>query len=847
MNHIQPFIVGDYLFVELLSSTRPFFVHRVVDLSEREFSYFKSFKNVQPEYLANPVFSTDLAHEASTLRALHNPAVPQFYDYGVVNGQAYLVYRYVWGKSVLQILRELKRHQKMLSDAYAVHIASEVARILAKAHSMHTKVFPEGVVHYNLSPRNILISYSGQVNIVSFGHRGPRIARENLEELDFRNLSYLSPEQVSGTDLSFKSDIFTLGSILYEMLTGAPPFLEKAPDKVIHRISRCSFSAASSINPIVPRELDRLLSRCLTAYTNDRFPSAAELARELDDYMLHHYPEFRSGKITRLMKSLFNDEIVADIRFFKDLGENIMHRDKSLIQGIARRMFDEIQEGRRRTGDDTMGIEAAQLGLKANRQHTRPAAASPAPAPLAAPASTASPGRKRKPAKPDPSLREPVTISKTFEAIGREGVNHTPRQDPFFENEDKNLIGPPLDADSVRPRPVTREHPVAELVRSPADLTPTTADAPSTMADAHPQIHAKSPSRPHPKARKATGAMLPDPTEPPRLIVSGVSEVIEPTGDDSGPMPAIMRNTAVAPPEYPTRGQTEFVDARDQRNALIGTEIGEYAITGILGWGGMGTVYEAVSTTIGKEVAIKVLDPAYCDDPMMAQRFLAEAKAVNSIRNPNIIDIYSFGIFDEKYHYFVMEKLNGTTLGNYLQLNKTVSFAVGAEILTQVFSAVTAAHGKGIIHRDLKPDNIYLEKRPLMDNYVKILDFGIAKFNIAGSKTAAVKTGTPMGTPQYMSPEQCTGEGVTEASDIYTLGVIVFEMFTGHLPFKKNSYLEMLLAHLREPPRLPSSLVQMDPELENLILWALQKDPEKRPHTVRELAEPLLAYLQGKL
>ena len=198
------------MFVELLSSTRPFFIHRVIDLSEREFSYFKSFKNVNPEYLSNPVFSTDLAHEASTLRALHTPAVPQFYDYGVVDGQSYLIYRYVWGRSLLQILRELKRHSKMLSDAYAIHFASEVARILAKAHAVRTKTFPEGVVHYNLSPRNILVSFSGQVNLVSFGHRAPMISREHLGELDFRYLSYLSPEQVTGTDLSHKSDLFTL-------------------------------------------------------------------------------------------------------------------------------------------------------------------------------------------------------------------------------------------------------------------------------------------------------------------------------------------------------------------------------------------------------------------------------------------------------------------------------------------------------------------------------------------------------------------------------------------------------------------------------------------------------------
>ncbi|PKN31640.1 MAG: serine/threonine protein kinase, partial [Deltaproteobacteria bacterium HGW-Deltaproteobacteria-20] len=122
----------------------------------------------------------------------------------------------------------------------------------------------------------------------------------------------------------------------------------------------------------------------------------------------------------------------------------------------------------------------------------------------------------------------------------------------------------------------------------------------------------------------------------------------------------------------------------------------------------MGTVYDGLQPKIGKEVAIKVLNPHYAGNQHMAQRFLAEARAVNSIRNPNIIDIFSFGIFEDRYHYFVMEKLNGITLGSYIQQHGKVSLEVGHEILVQVFSAVSAAHGKGIIHRDLKPDNIYL-------------------------------------------------------------------------------------------------------------------------------------------
>jgi len=321
-----------------------------------------------------------------------------------------------------------------------------------------------------------------------------------------------------------------------------------------------------------------------------------------------------------------------------------------------------------------------------------------------------------------------------------------------------------------------------------------------------------------------------------------------PSVSDAATLPAPVSGIDGSPASTPGKRVLSggLLPAEDERAHLIGKQLGEYTITGVLGWGGMGTVYDGIQPTIGKEVAIKVLNPTLCANPQIAQRFLAEAKAVNSIRNPNIIDIFSFGIFEEHYHYFVMEKLNGITLGSFLLQHRIMPMNVAHEILAQVFSAVSAAHEKGIIHRDLKPDNIYLEKRPLYDHYVKILDFGIAKFTVSGFKSAITKAGTPIGTPKYMSPEQCRGVEVTASSDIYTLGVILYEMFTGTLPFRKNSYMEMLLAHLNETPTRPSMLVKMDPALENMILWTLRKDPKDRPSSVRELSDNLLAYLKTK-
>jgi serine/threonine-protein kinase len=217
--------------------------------------------------------------------------------------------------------------------------------------------------------------------------------------------------------------------------------------------------------------------------------------------------------------------------------------------------------------------------------------------------------------------------------------------------------------------------------------------------------------------------------------------------------------------------------------SLVGQSVGNYRIEALLGEGGMGAVYLGVHPLIGKRVAVKVLLEALAQDPSVVERFFHEARAVNDIQHPNIVDVVDFGrtrVNGSDLVYLIMEFLDGESLG--ARLRRGLDPALAVRVLRQCCSALEASHRKGIIHRDLKPDNIFLVRNGVDDAQVKILDFGIAKVaNPGGHKT---RTGTVMGTPAYMSPEQCEGRGLIDArSDIYALGVVMYELLTGHVPF----------------------------------------------------------------
>jgi serine/threonine-protein kinase len=276
--------------------------------------------------------------------------------------------------------------------------------------------------------------------------------------------------------------------------------------------------------------------------------------------------------------------------------------------------------------------------------------------------------------------------------------------------------------------------------------------------------------------------------------------------------------------------------AHTDKDLAAGDVVGEYRIQGKLGQGGFGAVFSAVHPVIGKHAAIKVLSRQFSSNPQMVSRFIAEARAVNQIRHRNIIDIFAFGQLADGRQYYVMELLDGMPFDKYLASHKRLSIAQALPILRGIARALDAAHGKGILHRDLKPENVFLVFDEDGGVQPKLLDFGLVKLLSAdGGGEHKTKTGTPMGTPYYMSPEQCHGKEVDRATDIYAFGALVFEVLTGHVPFNGDSAMDVLMKHIMEaPPRASERCSAVPPQLDAPILRMLAKEPSARPSSVGE-------------
>jgi serine/threonine-protein kinase len=279
---------------------------------------------------------------------------------------------------------------------------------------------------------------------------------------------------------------------------------------------------------------------------------------------------------------------------------------------------------------------------------------------------------------------------------------------------------------------------------------------------------------------------------------------------------------------------------------LIGQVLdGRYKIERVLGEGGMGIVYKAVHTALGKPLAIKVLRPEVSKNEEIVMRFRQEAQSASQIGNPHIIDISDFGSLSDGSTYFAMEFLAGRSLTAALA-EQPFSTERTIHVVKQIANALGAAHEIGIVHRDMKPDNVQLLDRGGAKDFVKVLDFGIAK--VGGSTSKLTQAGQVFGTPHYMSPEQCAGTNVDHRTDIYAVGVILYEMATGKVPFDADNLMGILTKHLYETPIAPHELappVDVAPAMEAVILKCLQKKPEHRYQSMAELADDLDAMQRG--
>ena len=278
--------------------------------------------------------------------------------------------------------------------------------------------------------------------------------------------------------------------------------------------------------------------------------------------------------------------------------------------------------------------------------------------------------------------------------------------------------------------------------------------------------------------------------------------------------------------------------------ALLGEVVGNFKIIDLIGQGGMGEVYRAEHVLLGKRAAVKVLLPERCASNDIVDRFFNEAKAASLIDDPGIVDIFDFGTLPDGNAYIVMELLEGETLGERLRRDEPLSAARAVSIARHIAGTLGAVHAEGIIHRDLKPDNVFLVRDPALPRgeRAKVLDFGIAKLVKAQpSDVSKTETGRLMGTPYYMSPEQCRGAGqVDHRTDIYSLGCVLYQMLTGRPPFVLEGAGEVLAAHIHVPP---VSVRQHEPAvpiaLERAVMTMLQKDPDRRFQSMEEVVDAL--------
>ena len=262
-----------------------------------------------------------------------------------------------------------------------------------------------------------------------------------------------------------------------------------------------------------------------------------------------------------------------------------------------------------------------------------------------------------------------------------------------------------------------------------------------------------------------------------------------------------------------------------------------YRVLRKIGEGGMGAVYLAEHETIQKKCALKVLLHEYAQKESIKKRFLQEAKAAARIDHENVVDITDFGETPTNSLFFAMEYLDGVDLSKTLQMTGHMEWGRAKQILLQVCRALEAAHKKGIIHRDMKPENIFLLERDGRPDFVKILDFGIAKVGLEEGGERLTRTGMVFGTPHYMSPEQALGKKPDNRVDVYSVGVIMYEMLTGDVPFNADSFMAILTRHISDKPEPPRSIRPEIPgEVESIVLKALSKKPEDRYQSMVEMA-----------
>jgi serine/threonine protein kinase len=310
---------------------------------------------------------------------------------------------------------------------------------------------------------------------------------------------------------------------------------------------------------------------------------------------------------------------------------------------------------------------------------------------------------------------------------------------------------------------------------------------------------------------------------------------------------SLSRDKAVVKQSPAENGKPKRVTLEERRLNLVLD--GQYKLLELIGRGGMASVYKAHDLKLDFPVAVKMLLPHIEEEEQMAERFVREAKTSARLLHPNVVKLLDFGTAPDGSAYIVMEYLDGTSLAHLLKGQRTMTAERLINIAAQICDALEDSHRKNIVHRDLKPSNVMLIKQDDVQDFVKIVDFGLAKCSVGGESQRLTATGELFGSPIYMSPEQCRGGQLDGRSDIYSLGIILYEALTGQVPLMGENVVATITKHLHEIPR-PFKVARPDlyisERLEAVVMRALNKAPEHRFASMAEMKEALLSAVPGR-
>jgi serine/threonine protein kinase len=675
-------------------------------------------KTVLP-HLADKEYLQRFRDEAKVVvRLSHGNLVPVF-DSGQVAGEIYLAMDFIEGKDLRATWNRCAKKGIAFPVDVAVHLTKELARGLHYAHTFSDIK----LVHRDVSPPNVLLSYSGEVKLTDFGLAASTLKMEKTAPgIIYGKVSYMSPEQARGETLDGRTDLYAAGIILWELLTGRQLFPSGKPpgagkdmmtaEELLRRVRDPEVLAPSKRATRVPPELDRIALKALAPDLKDRYANCEELRQDLATFLAQTAPATDSVRVSAFLKDLYAPDIESE------------KLEREQLTKTAREWF------------SSGGLPRAAL-----------AAPQPPPTPLAPSAA----GPRKTMVPPAPSVAPP--------------------------------------APSLKPAATPDKAPRAER-----------------------------------------GTLIANPNRQP--------------GERLG----TQANATTKPPE-PTG---ERLSETGMSAAVVGTVVGgRYFVRRLCGEGGMGRVYEAEHTDIGKRVALKILHPAYSQTPDLVERLRREARAASKISHPNVVDVTDSGTTPDGAFFFVMEYLEGIELGELIYKEGKLDLRRALHISGQICRALQAAHEVNVIHRDLKPENVLILSRDGQKDFVKVLDFGIAKSGADGEEEnedgkgkgprRLTHPGMTMGTPEYMAPEQAAGRPADPRSDVYAAGGLLYEMLSGKPPYEGNNFMEILHKKATTvPPALSTLRDDVPSTLDALITRTLAKDPATRPQSMEELGRALL-------